>query len=172
MENLSSILNEILEAKEKRAKTQRELLNIFRTTLISFTLNIPGAEKNNESFSKVHQIGCCLLEEKLEKQGIKIVHKMINTSAAGSEAFFSIDAAAADVKKVTVSIEENHKLGRLFDFDVFNISGEQISRTQLGLSERKCLLCSENAKVCARSKKHDINVVLNKLYEIINQCLC
>lgn len=168
MENVSNILNEILEAKEKRARTQRELLSMFKTTLISFTLNIPGAEKNSESFSELHKIGCCLLEEELEKRGVKIVHKIINTSAAGNEAYLNVDGNAISVKEITIDIEEKHKLGRVFDFDVFTKDGEQISRTELGLSERKCLLCNDNAKVCGRGRKHSLDDLLYKIHKLID----
>lgn len=171
MKSTSNILDEILEAKEKRAQIQKELLNMFKATLISFTLNIPGAEKNNESFAKLHKKGICLLEEELKKHNVEILYKMLNNSAAGAEAFLNVDADALIVKRITVSIEENHKLGRLFDFDVFTKTGEQISRTDLGVSERKCLLCGENAKVCGRSRKHPVEELLNKVYELMDEFL-
>jgi holo-ACP synthase len=41
MNKESGVLEEILKAREKRARTQRELINIYRTTLISFTLAHP-----------------------------------------------------------------------------------------------------------------------------------
>lgn len=72
-----------------------------------------------------------------------------------------------NLKKITVSIEEKNELGRLFDFDVLNTKGENISRIQIGLQERKCLLCNENAKGCGRSRKHSIDDLLNKVNQII-----
>ena len=95
----------------------------------------------------------------------------LNVSAAGPEAFLNVNADAFAVKKVTVFIEENHELGRLFDFDVFTKTGEQISRTELDFPERKCLLCNNNAKVCGRSRRHSTEELLNKIYELIDEFL-
>jgi holo-ACP synthase len=171
MKGTSNTLNEILEAKEKRMQIQKELLNMFKTTLISFTLNIPGAEKNNESFAKLYNKGICLLEEELKECNMEILHKMLNISAAGPEAFLNVNADALAVKRATVFIEENHELGRLFDFDVFTETGNQISRTELGLPERKCLLCNDNAKVCGRGRRHSTEELLNKIYELMDEFL-
>ncbi|WP_411682266.1 citrate lyase holo-[acyl-carrier protein] synthase [Clostridium thailandense] len=168
MSKESGVLEEILKAREKRARMQRELINIYRTTLISFTLNVPGAEKNNPSFTKIHKIGIYLLEEELKKQNIKLVHKIVQITADGDEAFLNVNSDSLSVKKITAAIEENHELGRLFDFDVFNVKGEQFSRRELGLPERKCLLCNDSAKVCGRSRKHSVDELLNKIYELID----
>ena len=167
MNNESLILKEILEARENRAKTQRELINIFRTTVVSFTLNIPGAQKRNSIFTKVHEKGIYLLEEELGKQNINIVGQIVKSTAAGDEAFFTVDVDPINAKKITASIENKNELGRLFDFDVFTAEGEQVSRMEIGLSERKCILCNKSAKVCGRSRKHSIDELLNKIYQII-----
>ncbi|HEY8804296.1 MAG TPA: citrate lyase holo-[acyl-carrier protein] synthase [Clostridium sp.] len=168
MDNESVILKEILEARENRARMQIKLINMFKTTLVSFTLNIPGQEKRSSIYIKLHEIGIYLLEEELRKQKIEVVHKIVKITTAGAEAFLNIDADPMHLKKITVSIEEKNELGRLFDFDVFTINGEQISRRQIGLPERKCLLCNENAKVCGRSRKHSIDDLLNKVHQVIN----
>ncbi|MCB2338988.1 citrate lyase holo-[acyl-carrier protein] synthase [Clostridium estertheticum] len=164
----SIILKEILEAREKRARTQTKLISMFKTTLVSFTLNIPGQEKNNNIFKKAHELGINLLEKELGIQNVKVVNKVVNFTVAGTEAFLNIDMDPIQLKKITVSIEEKSDLGRIFDFDVINTNGEQISRRQLNLAQRKCLLCNENAKVCGRSRKHSIDDLLIKIYQVIN----
>lgn len=171
MKEESLILKEILEAREKRVKLQKELTNIFRTTLISFTLNIPGAQKNCADFKKVHELGDSLLEEELKKQNIKIIHKVVNSTAAGIEAFLNVDEDVMLIKRITVSIEEKHKLGRLFDMDVLSKNGELISRSQLGLPERKCLLCNDSAKICGRSRKHSVEDLLNKIRKLVCEAI-
>lgn len=164
------ILKQILEARENRVRTQIELMNIFRMPLVSFTLNIPGKDKSSYIYIKVHEMGIYLLEEELGKLNINIVNKMVRNTAAGAEAFLSINMDPMHLKKITVSIEEKNELGRLFDFDVLNTKGENISRIQIGLQERKCLLCNENAKGCGRSRKHSIDDLLNKVNQIIKNC--
>lgn len=165
------ILKEILAAREKRACTQRELINDFKTTLVSFTLNIPGEEKNSAAFTKVHEEGIYLLEEELKKENINIVHKMVNETAAGLEAFFNVDGDSMHIKKITVSIEEKDDIGRLFDLDVFTAAAEQVSRSQLGIPPRKCLICNESAKVCGRSRKHSIEELVNRIQQLISNFL-
>lgn len=163
------VLNEILDARENRAGKQRELIDKYKTTLVSFTLNIPGARKSDSSFTIAHEAGISLLEDELRKNNIKLVNKEVRVTAAGDEAFLNVDADETFVKKITVTIEDEHKLGRLFDFDVFSNCGEQINRAILGLPQRKCLLCKENAKVCARSGRHSINELLDKIYKLIKE---
>jgi holo-ACP synthase len=168
MNKKEQVIEQILNAREKRAEMQKELINIYKNTLISFTLNIPGVEKNNPTFTKIHESGIQLLEEEFDKQNIKLLHKKVKTTADGDEAFLVVDAGAWSVKKITTFIEENHRLGRLFDFDVFNENGEQLSRSGIGLHARRCLLCSNSAKACGRSRKHSVNELLNSIYELIN----
>lgn len=103
-----------------------------------------------------------------------------------------------DIKKAAVSVEEGSDLGRLFDIDVLvpgendAVSGEiaapgphdgsdsshsfdditgfprSISRSQLGMKPRRCLLCEEDAKACARSRAHTIEQLLEKIDEILS----
>ncbi len=171
MDKEKQVLEEILKAKEKRVETQQELIDTYKNTLISFTLNIPGAKKLNPTFTKVHEKGIRLLEEELEKNSIKVLYKIVRTSAGGDEAFLIVDAGSWYIKRITTSIEENNKLGRLFDIDVFNESGELVSRAGIGLHARRCLLCSNNAKACARSRKHSMHELIIKINEIINESI-
>jgi holo-ACP synthase len=163
------ILKEILEGKEKRAKVQRELINEYKTTLISFTLNIPGINKRSDLFKKVHETGINELEQEFNNKKIDVQYKKSNSSYAGYEAFFCIDVDPAIIKKIVVDIEEKNELGRLFDFDVFDKNFILLSRTELGLPKRKCLLCEGIAAECTRSRKHHIDEVLNKINIIINK---
>lgn len=163
------LLKEILEAKENRAKVQRELIIEYKTTLISFTLNIPGINKRGDLFKKVHDTGINELEQELNNQKIDVQYKKLNSSYAGYEAFFCIDVDPAIIKKIVVNIEEKNELGRLFDFDVFDKNFILISRTELGLPKRRCLLCEGITAECTRSRKHHIDKVLNKINIIINK---
>lgn len=171
MNKEKQVLEEILNAREKRAEMQRKLIDTYKNTLISFTLNIPGIEKCNSTFTKVHKTGIRLLEEELEKKNIKILHKVVKASAGGDEAFLVVDAGSWCIKRITTYIEENHRLGRLFDIDVFNENGEQTSRSGIGLHARRCLLCNDSAKACARSRKHSMEELMSKINNIINNSI-
>lgn len=169
MDNKNKNIYEILLGRERRADTQKKLLEIYKTPLVSFSLNIPGAEKISPSFYKVFKTGVICFEEKLLKNNMKAVYKKEDQSAAGYEAFYCINADARDIKRLTVSIEEEHSLGRLFDFDVFDAEGNHLKRVELGLPERKCLICGEKAVLCSRSRKHSADELLKKINSMINE---
>lgn len=163
----SQALNEILLGREKRAEMQRELIKAFGTTLISFSLNIPGIVKNSSLFTKVHDYGIKKLEEDLDRYKLNVVYKTINNSPAGNVAYFCVDEDAINIKKICVDLEERNEIGRLFDFDVFDRIGKQLTRKQMGLNERKCLLCEEKAIICSRSKKHSIDELTSRVFDLI-----
>lgn len=69
-------------------------------------------------------------------------------------------------KQMAVEAEEADGLGRLLDIDVITAAGG-VSRSDLGLSGRRCLLCGEDAKVCARSQRHPMEELLAEIDRIL-----
>ncbi|MCX7781796.1 MAG: citrate lyase holo-[acyl-carrier protein] synthase, partial [Negativicutes bacterium] len=84
----------------------------------------------------------CLLEE-------RIYH-----TPAGPAAVVVFQGDAAHMKCLAVALETEEVYGRLLDIDVFTADGRQISRHSLGLPERGCFVCPENAVDCMRAKRH------------------
>lgn len=162
------MLHKILLGREKRAEIQKKLIEEHKCTLVSFTLNVPGMDKLKEDYKKVHEAGVIKLEKRLSKENIKVNQKLLNCSNAGYEAFFCIALNAKIIKNITVDIEEEDRLGRLFDFDVFADDYRLLSRTELGLPKRKCLICNNVAAECSRSQRHSIEEVLKEVDAIIN----
>lgn len=160
------ILIEILDAREARANRQNELLKKYPYTLISFTLNTPGAIKNSNLYSKIHKEGMDYLLATLLEMNITIVHIETIDKSTGKEGFISLDIDAVKMKKMTVNIENTHYLGRLFDFDVFDANYNQINRSNLKLEARKCLICDEDALNCIRLKSHSYGELISKAEEI------
>ncbi|WP_180365925.1 citrate lyase holo-[acyl-carrier protein] synthase, partial [Oenococcus oeni] len=79
---------------------------------------------------------------------------------------------AANVKKTAVSFEDKNDLGRLFDADVLtNKKGiiSSLSRKQLKQNGRKCLICQRSAKECARSRRHTIKELQDRISEIYEE---
>jgi len=160
------ILMEILDAREARANRQKELLKKYPYTLISFTLNTPGAIKNSNLYSKIHKVGMDYLLAELLEMNITIVHIETIDKSTGKEGFISLDIEALKAKKMVVNIEDTHYLGRLFDFDVFDSNYNQINRSCLKLKPRKCLICDEDALNCIRLKNHSYGELVSKVEEI------
>ena len=66
-------LMEMLEARDRRARRQRELLEQYRLPLISFTMNIAGPVKNGPLIRRGFRLGRRLLLEQLERMGVPCV---------------------------------------------------------------------------------------------------
>ena len=59
-------LQEILDARERRAEAQRELLKQHARPLISFTMNIPGPVKDSPLIRRGFDEGLRRLDDALE----------------------------------------------------------------------------------------------------------
>lgn len=166
-------LPELLDAREQRVFRQRELLEHGRNdqrqkpySLISFTMNVAGEIK---AFPLCH----AAFDEGLKELRARIpadllMHFEDSRTNSGPEAFFLLSMSPENAKKLTTAIEESHPLGRLFDMDVLGPDGKSISRSVIGLPMRTCLICGENAKVCARSRRHTLEVILWRTAQILN----
>lgn len=160
-------LEEILSAREQRVCRQRYLLAEFGTTLISFTLNIAGNRKTFPLAEWTFQEGKARIERELARGGIPVVVHKDDGGKAGSTAFYAVDAGAEQVKRLMTAIEESGPLGRLFDIDVLRRDGMKISRKDIGLPERTCLICGKPVLLCSRSAAHPMEEVVRRTEEIM-----
>ena len=149
----------LLEAREWRVQRQKELLEQYRKPLICFTMNIAGPEKFNSLIERGFSLGC----DRLRAQIPSIVHREVHSPATGCVGFFVADAPAAEVKSLCVQLEESSPLGRLFDLDVLDASGRKLERKQ----PRRCLLCEQDARICARNRNHGLEAVIQKTNAVL-----
>lgn len=154
----------LLDAKEKRAQKQEEIIDKYRQSLISFTLNIPGKIKDNPTYRNIHMEGIRIIKKNLKDQEIEILAIEEIEKVTGREAYIVVEMEEHNLKRLTVKIEELHPLGRIFDIDVFSKTNKQITRRHIGENTRKCLLCSLDAKLCMRAKNH----TYESLIQVIN----
>ena len=63
---------------------------------------------------------------------------------------------------LAVELEDIDPIGRLYDMDVLDTDGKKISREDMGLPRRKCLLCENDAAVCARSRAHSLEALTDR----------
>ncbi|MBQ3399190.1 MAG: citrate lyase holo-[Synergistaceae bacterium] len=54
-------LSQMLERREKRALSQKDFLEKYKSSLVSFSMNIPGPIKTNELIRRAFDIGEILL---------------------------------------------------------------------------------------------------------------
>lgn len=146
-------LQEILDSREKRVQTQKELLEKYEKPLVCFTMNISGPEKMSRDIAIAFAMGERLLKNALQQQ---LVYATAHTPDTGAEGFYVVDMEAQQLKKLVLEIEEIDPIGRLFDMDVIDTTGKKVSREDVGYPRRKCLLCDEDAVVCASRRTHSL----------------
>lgn len=143
-------LNEILQAREDRALLQRKLLQEFANPLICFTMNIAGPVKTSPLIQWGFQTG---LDSLLAALPVPAQHKQVRILSTGWEAYLSVPLPARRLKDICVQIEEATPLGRLFDMDVMDVTGEKLQRE----TERACLICGNPGRGCASRRLHSVD---------------
>ncbi len=167
MEEVS--LQEMLTARERRCWLQTKLLQQYKKSLISFTLNIPGPVKVLDGVPKAFATGCQQIEALLKERLIPVQHMETIKEKTGYEAFYCVDANPDFIKALMVTLEDRERLGRLFDIDVIRPDGSKVSREDLGQAPRTCLLCGEPAHVCSRSRRHSIPELTAEIGTILKE---
>ena len=165
MQGIEVGIDEVLNCREKRVAIQNDIIKKYNKPVISFTMNIPGPIKTNNEIKKAFNIGKTLILEKLKENNIEILEIQELNENTGNELFISVDSQAEKIKDITITIEENTELGRLFDIDVIDVNFEKLSRK----SFRKCLICEKQAQECGRSRKHSVEELQNKVEEILSK---
>lgn len=160
---------EILNAREKRAVRQQAMLAHGGSCLISFTLNIAGPIKINHLIKKSFDEGIQEIERQLKRHQITILQQKIWVEKTGCEAMFAVNFDALRIKAMMTKIEEESKLGRLFDIDVICKETGHISRSLLGFESRRCLICQRPAHECSRSQRHDSNIIFEESERIMRE---
>lgn len=164
-------VQDMMEARERRCARQQALLKEYGQTLLCFTMNIPGPEKDSPLIRAGMQLGQRLLRQGFLRLNAKPVHTEFEDAFTGCAAYYVLPLSPMDVKRMTADIEEASPMGRLFDLDVLRPNGEKVERQELGLPGRKCLLCGQDARVCARSRSHTVEQLRQETDRILRQAL-
>lgn len=158
-------LNDMLNWREERVNIQNIFLSQYHCPVISFCMNIPGPVKTNADILSAFISGKeCLLDE-LSALPARILNHMEVHKKTGDELILSVDYNVDKIKELTTKIEENHPLGRLFDMDVIDISGQKLSRKDW----RKCIICDCQAQECSRSRKHSVEEMYKTIEEMLKK---
>ena len=153
-------LEQLLAGRDERAAFQRELLERYGLSLVSFTVNMPGAVKCDARSTRIHVAGVAAIRDALAGQ---VAYWKLRDPVTGPEGFFVCDLPAEELKRRMCALEEQHPLGRLFDIDVLRASGTLVSREELGFPKRRCLICDGDGAACTRSRAHPLPELLHKI---------
>lgn len=165
-------LPQMLDARERRAAVQRSLIAKAPqgTSLLCMTMAIPGPVKTSavlrEVFGAIREAVAEALGDSAPLEAVEL------TGVTGPEVLELVPLGALELKRRMVAIEQSHPWGRLVDLDVFDCGAGElrpISRTELGLGPRTCLICGGEAKACARSRTHSVEQMQAKIASIIKE---
>ena len=145
-------LQEVLEARERRAEAQRQLLEQQARPLICFTMNIPGPVKNSPLIRRGFDEGLRMLDQALGEAGIACASRLVTHADTGNEFLCAVKAPAAALKEICTRIEDGSPMGRLFDMDVIGLDGQKLARKE----ERRCLVCGALGRGCASRRLHSL----------------
>lgn len=157
---------DMMEAREARYMMQQTLLSRYPdSALVCLTMNIAGPVKNTEQIRRAFAWGKAQIAAVLRAE-----HMLFDAAISektGPEAVFVVQADAYEIKRRLCALEDSCAMGRLLDIDVICADAQKVSRTQIGFPPRKCLLCGEDAPVCARSRAHSAVELFERANAII-----
>ncbi|XWJ91615.1 citrate lyase holo-[acyl-carrier protein] synthase [Phytobacter ursingii] len=156
-------LNVMLNARDSRTARQRQALDCYRLPLISFSLVTPGAVKNSPVWQRVAEYARREIAAVCQQMEWVSVWEAHTDALSGPEWMAAVCAPAKALKRQLVLLEQQHPLGRLWDIDVIDSDGRSLSRRELGLPARQCLICLQDAHVCARGRAHSLDLLLDEI---------
>ncbi len=156
-------------AREARAQRQRALLAEYRAPLVCLTMNIAGAVKVTPEIADAFAEALDLILRQLARHGARALHVETNEVFTGFEGYIAVDAKALTIKRWMAQIEDADAFGRLLDIDVLAPNGEKVSRADIGLPARACLLCGNEAALCARSRAHTSEALFCEATRILRE---
>lgn len=146
---------DILDAREARAARQSQWLSGHDDCcLVSMTLNIAGPVKVTPLIRDGFYAGLERVDDTLANLALPVLQREEWLPNTGCEAFRLVRGSAQEVKRAMIGVEESSPFGRLLDIDVLGADGVPLSRTELGMPGRRCLVCGDAAQVCGRSQRH------------------
>lgn len=159
-------LDMLLASRESRQAKQMSLQSAHPGhTLVCLTVIMPGAVKRNFHSLIVANAALTAVLECFREH---LVDVEVRDLLTGYEAFLVVRVAAEQAKIMAAAIEDQHPVGRLFDIDVIGHDGAPISRTQVGLVARQCLLCDHEARWCMRNHTHTLAELHARIGQMID----
>ena len=156
-------LEQLLASRDARVAHQAALLGKYPgKALLCLTVMLPGPVKRSDVSLKIASAAVSAVRSTFDLQ-----FEELRDLETGYEGYFIVDMAPVDAKRLAVSLEEQHPLGRLFDLDVITSDGP-LSRDELGLPGRKCLICGKPVRECMRTRAHSTDELLERISVILN----
>jgi len=166
-------LDEMLSFRERKVSMQEAFHNKHEeVTIVTLGMNIPGPRKTSPGIFLAFSAGGEELDRLFMEHGLTVTEETVVKEKAGYLKLYAVKSQdPLFVKKITIYMEETHPLGRLFDIDVYDETGNGIGRAELGYPVRRCLICEKDAKLCGRSRSHTVEELYGRVESMINSWL-
>nr|WP_321526162.1 citrate lyase holo-[acyl-carrier protein] synthase [uncultured Cohaesibacter sp.] len=158
----------MLAAREARVRRREAGLAHCCQPTLTLSVVMPGPVKLCPLTRLLFDEALKAVPQAFAVRGVPFEMLWSGTPASGPEALFAVDVGGQDLKRAMVALEETHPLGRLWDLDVHGSDGRSISRRDLGLAPRRCLVCEQPAHACARSRRHGLEEVWASMIRLVS----
>lgn len=161
--------SELLRAREARAIRQAAAVAWFAKPLVSITIVMPGPVKDGRIPRRSMAIALQELDALVSSSRWSLLWREVQRLKTGPEAIYVLDVDANVLKSRTTELEERHPIGRLWDLDVITAEGVGLSRKQLMMPARRCLVCGRPAHECGRSQRHPLRELQKAIWDMVNE---
>lgn len=164
-------LERVLQGREERSSLQARLFQ-RGLVVVQVSLNIPGFPKRLEGDILFADRMAARVLDEIRDLGGHVLQEIGLLNGAGYAVLVGarLEGSLDLLKRRCIALEENIPWGRAFDLDVLSRAGT-VSRHSLGEPPRRCLLCGEEAKSCAREGRHDRSELRKVLERLLMQSL-
>lgn len=157
-------MDKILEDREKRYNQILNLIEKHKLPVLCGKINYPGNDKNTQEVN----IAFTILMKRLKDSYYPWIEYLeILNGFDGPALLCVINLNVFEAKEISILLEERNKIGRIFDIDIYKTDGTSVSRPDINLKPRKCLICNMDGRICMKSGKHSLEEVLEAVNNII-----
>ena len=168
-------LTEVLEARDRRAALQGQLLAVYGLPVLSLTLVSPGPVKDSPSRRRLMDMAEAALRDETRAAGLRVRQRSRTDGIAGPEALWIVEAPPDPLKRLAIGIEASRPWGRLLDVDVLLADARRapvsLQRQTLGFEPRRCLVCDAAAKECLASRRHHPDLAIAIAMSLLGRCM-
>ncbi len=160
-------LDLLLASRDRRWQHKRELLEKHPDlSLVCLTVVMPGNVKRNDLSLAVARAAVQAVNDTFGDKVAKLEQCDLET---GFEAYILLHTPLREAKAAVCRIEETHPLGRLFDLDVIRRDGTPVTREEIGLEPRRCIICGNEARYCMRNHTHSTEELQQRIAQMVNE---
>ncbi len=149
------IREKILNDRENRMNLIKDIINKYNKFVICIKCNVCGDEKNFVEFEFVKKY---FLNKVLNS--FDVITTDYYESLDGNFYLVTINENDFEAVKRQLVNLESELLGRFVDLDLYTNLEKSITRSDMNLPERSCIVCDGVIASCMRNKTHSVDEVL------------